>query len=172
MFNKKKYTILTSWKSGKSRESWSRRRKGAHQSGMTILELVVAMAIAGTVISLVLGSYLNITKGFYLQVNKSAQILQMAALKKQIDKNIGAVGVVISVRETALDYQDKEAGALHTMSFGNAMLKKDSLIVAGHLEKFAWSLLQPSTGPGKAVLYWEAYIGNGWIGGATEVAKQ
>lgn len=143
-----------------------------NHSGMTILELCVAMAIAGTVVSLILGSYLNITKGFFLQINKSTQVLQMATLKKQLDQQVGSIGVVVSVRETALDYQERDSDSLHTMNFSNSLLKKDTLIIARNLDGFKWSLLQPTTGSGKAVLLWEAMLGNGWIGGAAEVVKQ
>lgn len=141
-------------------------------SGMTILELIVAMAISGIVVSLIFASNLNVTKGFLLQINKSARIMQMSILKKQLDRIAGKVGVVISVRETAMEYQDKDTDSLHTISFSDCTLKKDSFIIGKNLDGFAWSIQQPILSSGKAVLYWEASIGNGWIGGATEVVKQ
>jgi prepilin-type N-terminal cleavage/methylation domain-containing protein len=141
-------------------------------SGMTILELIVAMAISGIVVSLIFASNLNVTKGFLLQINKSAQIMQMSMLKKQLDRLAGKVGVVISVRETALEYQDKDTDSLHIISFSDRTLKKDSFVIGKSLDGFAWSIQQPILGSGKAVLYWEAIIGTGWVGGASEVVNQ
>jgi type II secretory pathway pseudopilin PulG len=141
-------------------------------SGMTILELVVAMSIAGIVVGLVMSSYLNITKGFFIQINKSAQVMQLSVYKKQIDRLVGTIGEVVSVRDASIDYKTSESDTVHTIHFEKNVLKRDTVTVARNVDGFLWSLVQPNLKSGRAVLCWEARVGNGWIGGAGEVVKQ
>jgi Tfp pilus assembly protein PilE len=143
-----------------------------NSSGVTLLELLTAIAITGIVIGLIFATYTNFTRGFYRQVNKAGQVRHMLLVKKQIDNGLADIAVVTSIGEKNIDYQSYKSNTPHSIRYNAGALAKDTAILAAGLSGFSCSLERDAIDSTRAVLVWEALIGNGWIGGGREVRAE
>jgi len=146
---------------------WVLRKKSI--AGITLAELLVAIAVTALLMPLVLYIYLNFFKGFKHQSDTafSTQALMVARIK--IASEFDRMSVIRSVGANSIKYLNSSDTLNHILHYSKHVLKNDSSIVAADLDTciFVCSIRPDSS---RCYIAWEARAGEkGWIGGA-EVA--
>lgn len=134
-------------------------------SGITLLELIVAITIASFLAMLIFGVFTDITKGFHTLSNRSAAVGTMISTKKRIDASLKDVEKILSINDSSITYINS-LDSIYTIEFSCGKLIKNRSIICGNVEngRFTLSHKENSTGD---ILLWECLVDKkGWIGGA------
>jgi len=153
--------------------------KVKNEFGTTLIEIIVAVVIAGIVFSLIMAFYSNTIKGFWTSTNNSENVKESIVTKMKIEKAISEIenGVVVSWQKDEVVYnknQDVGIGLDSVVRIRwqqNAILKGNDTL-ATNISAFDFNLETNITVPGvtKGLLSWEATVRtNGWVGGAGSV---
>jgi len=134
-------------------------------SGVTLLELLVAVTVSAVVITLSYTVFSDVLRGFMLQKSRDQTAGDMIVAKKQID---GCLADIISVKECS----DKAIACMKADvdTFVAIRFVKDSLClgnkaVCRKLKDFTFTLIKKDVGPW--ALLWNAHLKDGnWFGGA------
>lgn len=151
-------------------------RSSRHYScGYTLIELLVAIVIAGIVITLGFTVYGNMVKGFSRQSAAAADLSSTIIVKKNIDRVCRRLAVLKRFSENEISGTSAENDSSITLQVKEKkLLSGNSTIVRG-LESFAFSLEEnrKDLTDNRVVLLWEGKLENGnWIGGAMAVRKE
>jgi type II secretory pathway pseudopilin PulG len=135
-------------------------------SGVTIIELTVAITIAALVAAYVLGSYTNVMRMFKKQTTKSANIRTLILTKRSIEKTLGNVEEIVSISGGALKFKTSVDDSIHTIFQRNATLYMDNSSIGPKLGRINFLVFSGEDSTRK-VLLWDAVCGNAqWVGGA------
>jgi prepilin-type N-terminal cleavage/methylation domain-containing protein len=141
------------------------KRMQQRNSGVTIIELLVAMSVSAIVITLSFTVFSDLLKGFMFQKSRAQTSGDMIVAKKQID---GCLAGIISIKE----YSDKAIACMKADvdTFVAIRFVKDSLCIENKavcrkLKDFTFTLIKKDAGPW--TLLWNAHLKHGdWFGGA------
>ena len=143
-----------------------------NNSGTTLLELLVAIAVAAVVVLIVFAFYSNVVKGYWLHTRRSEGVKEMVMARLAIKRHFSNVGKLVSCRKEGFDYVKAETDSVQTVRFAqNALLDNNDTIIK-NISSFSCQTLMPDVKQlGKGVLLWEAVVGKGnWVAGATAVS--
>lgn len=145
------------------------------QHGVTLLELIVAITIAGIVTTLGFTLFGYVTKNFSQQTRSVERLRSTMLAKKRIDRAIGRISTLVRSTEREVCGIDGTLDSLITCRYsGTALLAGDDTIATG-LGAFRFSVVEERHGAGssEAVLLWNAELAasGDWIGGAAIVRK-
>jgi prepilin-type N-terminal cleavage/methylation domain-containing protein len=142
--------------------------------GLTIIELLVAISIAGIVMTLAFAAYGNLLRGFSLQSKTANKVRSSILARKRIDRACNGLSVIHQCSEREIAGINAANNQTVTLRYaGTALLEGDDTICT-NLENFAFTLEENGKDKSdrKAVLFWEGVVKKGgWIGGATVVRK-
>ncbi len=147
-------------------------RAGSGERGVTIVELLTAMVIAGIVLTLGMTAYRGVLKSFLYKSRAAAGVSAAVIAKKRIERACGRFVKIDRCTEremSGLDGSDHPA----TLRFTGSVLMDGKDTVAA-LEEFGFSLREERKAAGNlvAVLLWEGTLPKGgWIGGAVAVRR-
>ena len=141
-------------------------RKNKLISGFSLLELIVAIAIAGIVMTLAFTVFTDAVKGFRFQSSHAENIRKMLITKKRIDKLFSNISSVESWTEYSMKYKKDESDSVFTIRFSNEKLFSDNSLICENMKSFKFDLKDDKSG-NKQLFFWEAVLNKGnWIGGA------
>jgi hypothetical protein len=147
---------------------WVLRKKSI--AGITLAELLVAIAVTALLMPLVLYIYINFFKGFKHQSDTafSAQALMVTRIK--IAAEFDRMNVIRSVGANSIEYLNSSDTLRHTLHYSKHVLKNDSNEIIRGLDT---CIFAGSVRPDSSACYvsWEARAGEkGWVGGAVVAA--
>ena len=154
------------------RKNIDRYYRSADRTGTTLIELLVALVIAGTVISLGFSVYATITRDFHRQSLSAEALRNKILVKKRID---GAFSDLASVEHcSGREVRGKgEAGdgSIAIRYVNNSLLNGTDTLVTGLKEcTFELSDQKGANAGNNGVLCWELLLDKGgWVGGAVVV---
>lgn len=140
-------------------------------SGTTLLELLVAITVAGAATILVFSFYKNVAKEYWLHTHKSEEVKELIVTRLAIERHFSNVAKVVSCRKDGFDYVSAESDSAGTVRFvSNALIDNNDTIVK-NITSFSCQTAMPGgKQQGNGVLLWEAVIDNGiWVAGAKDV---
>ena len=144
------------------------------QTGTTLIELLIALAIAGIVVSLGFTVYSKVTKEFSFQSRTADALRETILAKKKIDIACGKFAGIRRCSEREITGFGQLNNTVLTLRFNNGyLLSEEDTIVSG-LKGLTFSLIEKDGKKGeKAVLLWEGTLAGsgGWIGGGRVVSR-
>jgi Tfp pilus assembly protein PilE len=141
-------------------------------SGTTLLEFLIAIAIAGIAVTLIFAFYTNVVKGYWLHGKRSEAVKEMIVARLAIKRHFTNVEKVVSCRKDGFDYVKAETDSVRTVRFTqNALLDNNDTIIKNITSFSCQTQMPDEKQQGRGVLLWEAVIGKGnWVAGATAVS--
>ena len=135
-------------------------------SGLTIIELLTAVAVVSILMPLIFAVYLNLSKSFLRQTEQANSIEQMLATKLQIDRAIDEMETIVSVTENQIALRTDFDDTVRVLQFDKSALRQGQQVISRNLKSFSCELAYlPDSS--KGVLTWAAEIDKGgWVGGA------
>jgi prepilin-type N-terminal cleavage/methylation domain-containing protein len=153
-----------------------RQNRLPDRQGVTLLELVVAISIAGIVLVSVFFSYGNLAGLFSRQSRTADDLRTTIIIQKRVERLLYPLAVINRCSKHEVEGFEAATGnpVLIRLS-GHCLLKGADTAVSG-LGTFEFDLKEPtgSRDPRHtAVLLWEgATIAGGWVGGAATVERK
>lgn len=143
----------------------------SHSAGTTLLELLVAIVVAGIISVLAFTFYSNVVKGYWLHDKRSESVKEAIAARIVLHQRFSAIDKVVSCRKDGFDYVKTDEDTIRTIKFAPKALLDNNDTILKNLSTFSTSIALPAQKQqGKGVLLWEAETNNGnWVAGATEV---
>ena len=139
-------------------------------AGITLAELLVAIAVTALLMPLVLYIYINFFKGFKHQSDTafSAQALMVARIK--IASEFDRMSMIRSATSNSIEYLNSSDTLTHILHYSKHILRSDSNEIIRGLDT---CIFANSVRPDSSVCYvsWEARAGEkGWVGGAVKIS--
>ena len=144
------------------------------QSGTTLIELIIALVIAGIVVSLGFTVYGNITRQFHTQSNNTESIRSKIIVKKQMNRVCSMLSVVDYCSEREVRGVDEITDSIVKIKFHDGSVFHGADTVVTGVKQCSFELMEKkrSSDNKKAVLQWEVVCEkSGWIGGTVVVNK-
>ena len=152
-----------------------RSRNNNSSSGVTLIELLVAMVVSGVVISGAFMLFVNVSKGFWFHKNNAEKVREMVVAKKKIESAIATLGKVETFTSNSFSAWSTNGDSLIDVRMTGDTLYASKKPIAGGLSTFTVQIIQKNatTQNSIAILQWEAEMkkGGGWIGGSRAVCK-
>ncbi|MBD3422069.1 MAG: hypothetical protein GF398_18305 [Chitinivibrionales bacterium] len=143
------------------------RTRPGKQAGMTLLDLVVAIVVAGILVTLVFGVYLNVTRGFRSQTKAARRVEEMILTKDKIAAAMSRVSTLKGYSGRRIEFYSSSSDTLHGLHFKSNTLLLNNEIAAGGLKSFQFDI---ENNDNRALISWDAEMSTGaWLGGATVV---
>ncbi len=135
--------------------------------GYTLVEMMVAVSMAGIVSILIMGAYTGLFKGFEIQAGNAAEAQAMILGKKQIDRMMRSLRSVTEVSPRGiLGANDRDS--IINISYVKGVLSDGIQSVS--LDSFSCMVKKTEYPDGPAYLIWDATVPGGkWIGGAVGI---
>ncbi|MBN1575037.1 MAG: prepilin-type N-terminal cleavage/methylation domain-containing protein [Chitinispirillaceae bacterium] len=146
-----------------------------HPCGVTLLELLIAITIAGIVVTLGFAVYGNIVTLFSRQSRAADDLRSTILMKKRIDQSCSRISVLHRCTDREVSGINSSTDSVVILRCaGNTLFDGHDTIAAG-LEKFAFSLVEDKKDARNrnAVLLWEGVLvkTGDWIGGAVALKR-
>jgi prepilin-type N-terminal cleavage/methylation domain-containing protein len=145
--------------------------RSINKGGYSLLELTVAIAVAGIVSLLLFRVYSEISKEFSIKTRTAQRIQQMIYHKKRIDRLVSRIENLKSCGSANI-YWTTAGDSGCSLVFANNRLKYNGNFLPGDFEKFVFTLVTYNENEDTQyqLLRWDATLKTGcWIGGAREV---
>ncbi|MBD3314534.1 MAG: hypothetical protein GF344_01995 [Chitinivibrionales bacterium] len=141
--------------------------------GMTLVELVIATAVTGTMILILFTAYGEMIKGFSWNTRHAAGIQEMILVRAGVSGVLKEIEIVVSWRKNALEYREKENDSPHTLVFREGTLYHEGEMLVADLDSFSLDVRKKQAEDGRRMLVWEAKMPrNRWVGGAWAVSVE
>lgn len=141
-----------------------------NRRGITLVELIIAIAVASVLGSLVYYAYSNVHRGFGTTINRGASLQDAIVTRKKIKALLAPIAGIESCGRTYIRYRTLQDTLVHRIAWEDSSITRDRKTVLKNVATLEFSLEEypgPNTG---AVLFWEATTnGKRWIAGANRV---
>jgi prepilin-type N-terminal cleavage/methylation domain-containing protein len=144
------------------------------QKGTTLIELLVALVIAGIVVSLGFTVYTTITRQFQRQSREAEALRNAILIKKRIDNACRKIAVLKRCNERELSGTDQTGDSTRTVRYRNGSVFSATDTVTSGFKEFVFSLAEDSKKKNSmAVVLWEGVIAESgqWVGGELTVGR-
>ncbi len=129
-------------------------------SGYTLLELIIAISIAGIVMTLALAMFTDMGKWFRSQNKQAEKVQEMIVTKKRIDQALKEISVIQNYTEKYLEYNKEGSDSLITLWVNEGVLYSGSEQICSNIKEFAFNYQI------RDLLFWETELKlGGWVGG-------
>jgi type II secretory pathway pseudopilin PulG len=136
-------------------------------AGHTLIELTLAISLAGMLVGIVAVSYVTIYKGFFKQSSRMSDVQEMIKVKAEISGMMSRNVVLKSFSPVRINLCGQMDSTVHTIEFSNKKLKYDGEILSENATSFIATLADKPYAEGKYLLQWEVVFENvRWIGGS------
>jgi hypothetical protein len=138
-----------------------------HNSGHTLMELVMAIAVTGMLALVILAAYTSIAKTFAWHSRQAAQLRSMTLAKAELDAVFGSIQKCRIISPSVLEYTILSDSSFVALSF-----RSDTLFDAWSgakipCQEFGVRLHPQKMPDGRQVFAWHTLLDkNRWIGGA------
>jgi hypothetical protein len=137
-----------------------------YNTGITLLELLVAITLAAITTTFIFSSYLDVFHGFKIQAKRAEQVREMVLVKTRINNTVRNVQSLILIVPDKLMFLKRGDSTMHTVEFHNTVLYCDGKLIQGNLKNFVFRPSEKKTVNGLRTLSWEGVLGEGgWFGG-------
>lgn len=135
-------------------------------AGHTLIELTLAISLAGMLVGIVAVSYVTIYRGFAKQSSRMGDVQEMVRVKGEIDGVLKKDCNLLSFAPSRIVFNRESDTTVHTLSFSDKKLKYDQELLSKNASMFLMTLSNDSTAKGGHFLQWEVvFSDNQWIGG-------
>jgi Tfp pilus assembly protein PilE len=136
-----------------------------------LVELLVAIIVAGIISVMAFTFYTNVVKGYWLHDKRSEAVKEAIAARIIINRRFSTVDKVVSCRKDGFDYVKANEDTMRTIKFAPKALMDNNDTILKNLTTFSTSIALPAQKQqGRGVLLLEAETNNGnWVAGATAV---
>ena len=137
------------------------------QKGMTIVELLVAIAVSAALVTGVFFVYINVIKGFKKHTQRVEGVVSMVVAKQRIDAAVLGMRTIKSLSTFRIEFVRND-GTVHTLIFDKKKLLYDGKILIDYLASFSSEVV--NTGGRDPVYLWEGvFLTGAWIGGGCAI---
>lgn len=134
-------------------------------SGFSLLELIIAISVAGIVTTLALTAFTDIFKGFKLQNSRAERVREMIITKKKIEQIFTNISSTVSWTDYSVRYKTEGSDSVITVQYKNGSLFKDNTIICDNLKSFKFDKREHGSSRNE-LFFWESVLlNNGWLGG-------
>ena len=151
------------------------RNECCRRHGMTVVELLVAIAIAGIISTLCFVVYGNTVRMFSRQRHAAVDLQSTIIVKKRIERACGKFKSVRHCTEWEISGSIYDNDSSLTLRFRDGVLFDNNKTVASGIKTFSFSLVENTGDPTDrtTVLLWEGIVAGSdhWVGGAVPVRK-
>jgi hypothetical protein len=142
------------------------KKKPDNISGITLVELIIAITITALLVPSVFFIYLDFGRRFRNQTDSASLSQQAISARSKISSALERVGSIRSISENTIVFTSSADTLSHELRLRGGALRCDTAMVAKDLEKCIFSAaVRPDSS--ECLLLWEAQMaGHRWIGGA------
>jgi hypothetical protein len=136
-------------------------------AGHTLVELTLAISLAGMLVGIVAVSYVTVYRGFAKHTIRVSNVQEMIRVKGEIRGILRRNDVLVSCTSSRILCRSDGDTTTHTLEFTNRLLKYDREILSRTASAFSTDLSEKPTAEGRYLLQWDVQFGKDrWIGGA------
>ncbi|MBD3390627.1 MAG: prepilin-type N-terminal cleavage/methylation domain-containing protein [Chitinivibrionales bacterium] len=137
--------------------------------GHTLLELVVAIAVAALVSGLVFASYTAVQGAFRRHAIKAEGVQRMVVARAGISRVLRSIGTVEHMAPKAITFVEREDSVSRTLECRDSTLYLDNQPLVDRVVQCGFSMTGTSHS-GEKLIMWEIVLDGGkWLGGARAV---
>lgn len=141
--------------------------RGNNAHGFTLVELVISIALAMFVVTLILSTYTSLFKGVRLQARRADTVREMITLRHQVSRSLDSMESILQVTQDKIMFSKKQQGAVeHIVSFHDSTLFIDSKTIGNKMKQCTFSIADKKSADNIRCVQWECLLKNGgWVGG-------
>jgi prepilin-type N-terminal cleavage/methylation domain-containing protein len=138
-----------------------------NKHGFTLIELVISIALAMFVVTLILSTYTSLFKGVRLQARRADTVREMINLRHLMTKSLDSMESVIQVTQDKIMFTKKQQGDVeHIVSFHDSALFVDGKAIGAPMKQCTFSASDSATVDNRKCVEWECQLKyGGWVGG-------